>query len=184
MGRFLRQWAPPVFLNLTPEQLQNLEKLVKYLEKMCCHPGNSRETQITATCQGQAYEQFNTIQRPWEEEVSGSGDDVTGSVVTPAQVTGPAISLTLMTGPVVAPTPTTSPVVTPASTTGLVIAPTLANRPVDSLTPATGLSATFFTVTDFAVQPENQPVPVPATPTQKKNKCGCECQLVSKEINS
>lgn len=95
---------------------------------------------------------------------------MTGSVVTPAQVTGPAISLTLMTGPVVAPTPTTSPVVTPASTTGLVIAPTLANRPVDSLTPATGLSATFFTVTDFAVQPENQPVPVSVALKRKKNK--------------
>ena len=54
-GKYLGQWAPPVFWNFTPEQVQNLEKLVKYLEKVCCHPGNSRETQITATCCGLAH---------------------------------------------------------------------------------------------------------------------------------
>jgi len=52
MGRCLGQWAPPVSLKLTPEQVQNLDKLVKYLQKVCCHPGNSRETQITAMCWG------------------------------------------------------------------------------------------------------------------------------------
>ncbi|KAK4819027.1 hypothetical protein QYF61_024181 [Mycteria americana] len=39
MGKYLGQWAPPMFWNLTPEQVQNPEKLVKYLEKVCCHPG-------------------------------------------------------------------------------------------------------------------------------------------------
>jgi len=55
MGRCLEQWAPPVSLKLTPEQVQNLDKLVKYLQKVCCHPGNSRETQITAMCWGLAH---------------------------------------------------------------------------------------------------------------------------------
>jgi len=55
MGRCLGQWAPPVSLKLTPEQVQNLDKLVKYLQKVCCHPGNSRETQIRATCWGLAH---------------------------------------------------------------------------------------------------------------------------------
>ena len=31
MGKYLGQWAPPVLLNLTPEQVQNPDKLVKYL---------------------------------------------------------------------------------------------------------------------------------------------------------
>jgi len=54
-SKYLGQWAPLVFLNLTPEQVQNTDKLVKYLEKVCCHPGNSRKTQITATCWGLAH---------------------------------------------------------------------------------------------------------------------------------
>jgi len=48
-GSYLAQWVPGVFLNLNPEQVQNPDKLVEYLVKVCCHPGNSRETQITAT---------------------------------------------------------------------------------------------------------------------------------------
>jgi len=55
MGRCLGQWTPPVFLKITPEQVQDLEKIVKYLQKVCCHPGNSRETQITAMCWGLAH---------------------------------------------------------------------------------------------------------------------------------
>jgi len=35
MGKYLGQWAPPMFLKLTPEQVQNPDKLVKYLEKVC-----------------------------------------------------------------------------------------------------------------------------------------------------
>jgi len=33
MGKYLGQWAPLVFLNLTPEQVQNPDKLVKYVEE-------------------------------------------------------------------------------------------------------------------------------------------------------
>jgi len=55
MGRCLGQWEPMVSLKLTPEQVQNLDKLIKYLQKVCCHPGNSRETQITAICWGLAH---------------------------------------------------------------------------------------------------------------------------------
>ncbi|KAK4825785.1 hypothetical protein QYF61_002348 [Mycteria americana] len=94
MGKYLGQQAPPVFWNFTPEQVQNPEKLVEYLEKVCCHPGNSRETQITATCQGLAHAYqalFNTIQNPQGEEVvSGSDDKTTGTADTPTPVTGTA----------------------------------------------------------------------------------------------
>jgi len=66
MGKYLGQWALPVFIKLTPEQVQDPDKLVKYLQKGCCHPGNSRETQITATCWGLAHAYqaalFDTVQ--------------------------------------------------------------------------------------------------------------------------
>jgi len=52
MGKYLGEWAPPAFLNLNREQVQNPDTLVYYLEKACCDPGNSRETQITAAGRG------------------------------------------------------------------------------------------------------------------------------------
>lgn len=55
MGKYLGQWTPPVFYNFTPEQVQNLEKGVKYLEKVYCCPGNSREIRITAKSWGLAH---------------------------------------------------------------------------------------------------------------------------------
>jgi len=71
MGKYLGQWTPPMFFKLTPEQVQNPEKLVKYPQKVCCRPGNSRETQITATCWGLAHAYraalFNTVQSPKRE---------------------------------------------------------------------------------------------------------------------
>jgi len=54
MGKYLGQWTLPMFFKLTPEKVQNPDKLVKYLQKVCCHPGDSRETQITAMCWGLA----------------------------------------------------------------------------------------------------------------------------------
>ncbi|KAK4830055.1 hypothetical protein QYF61_008393 [Mycteria americana] len=93
MGKYLGRWAPPVFWNFTPEQVQNPEKLVKYLEQVCCHPGNSRDTQITATCCSLAHAYralFNTVQYPQGEEVSGSDDKMTGTVATPNPAIGTA----------------------------------------------------------------------------------------------
>ncbi|KAK4830329.1 hypothetical protein QYF61_010093, partial [Mycteria americana] len=88
MGKYLGQWAPPMFWNFTPEQVQDPEKLVKCLEKVCCHPGNSREAQITETCWGLAHAYralLNAIQYPQrEEKVSGSDDKATGTTATPA----------------------------------------------------------------------------------------------------
>lgn len=40
MGKCLGKWSPPMLWNLTPEQMQDPEKLVKYLGKVRCHPGN------------------------------------------------------------------------------------------------------------------------------------------------
>jgi len=43
MGRGLEQWAAPVVWSFTSEQRQNPEKLVEYLEKICCHPDGPNE---------------------------------------------------------------------------------------------------------------------------------------------
>jgi len=68
MGNYLGQWTTLMFFKLNPEQVQDPDKLVKYLQKVCCHPGNSRETQITAMCWGLAHAYraalFNLIQCP------------------------------------------------------------------------------------------------------------------------
>ncbi|KAK4832654.1 hypothetical protein QYF61_024682 [Mycteria americana] len=119
MGKYLGQWAPPVFWNLTPEQVQNPEKLVKYLEKVCCHPGNSRKTQITATCWGLArayWALFNVIQNPQgEEKISGSDDRMTGTAASLAPVTDTVAAPTLMAGTAGTPTPTTGTAAEPES---------------------------------------------------------------------
>lgn len=44
MGRYLGQWEPPVFWNFIPGEVQNPDKLVKYLLKACCHTGHFRDT--------------------------------------------------------------------------------------------------------------------------------------------
>jgi len=65
-----------VCFKLTPEQVQNPDKLVKYLQKVCCHPGNSRETQITSMCWGLAHAYralFNLIQCPKGERGGNEG---------------------------------------------------------------------------------------------------------------
>ncbi|KAK4830583.1 hypothetical protein QYF61_011818 [Mycteria americana] len=102
MGKCLGHWAPPVFRNFSPEQVKNPEKLVDYLEKVCCHPSNSRETEITAMFWGLAHAYralFNTIQYPQrEEKVSGPDDKMTGTAPTPTSSTGTATTPTLTAG--------------------------------------------------------------------------------------
>jgi len=93
MGKYLGQWAPPVLLKLTPEQVQNPDKLVKYLQNVCCHPGNSRETQITAMCWGLAHTyraMFNTVQclkgeRGGNEEAGAATDAAPQPALQPLQ---------------------------------------------------------------------------------------------------
>jgi len=90
MGRCLGQWAPPASLKLTPEQVQNPDNLVKYLKKVCCHPGNSREMQITAMCCGLAHVYralFNLIQCSKGE---GGGNEVSGTANDTSHPAGPA----------------------------------------------------------------------------------------------
>jgi len=90
MGKYLLQWTPPMLFKLSPEQVQNPDKLLKYLEKECCHPGNSRETQITATCWGLAHAYralFNTVQCcKGEREAKEAAGTATGA----APPAGPA----------------------------------------------------------------------------------------------
>ena len=54
LDKYLGQWTPLVFLNLTPERVQNPDEFVKYLEEVCCHLDNSRKTQISAMFWGLA----------------------------------------------------------------------------------------------------------------------------------
>jgi len=89
MGRCLGQWAPAVCFKLTPEQVQNPYNLVKCLQKVCCHPGNSRETQNTSMCWGQAHAYralFNLIQCPKGER---GGNKAAGTVTGAAPPAGP-----------------------------------------------------------------------------------------------
>lgn len=69
-----------------------MEKLVKDLEKVCCHLNKSRETQIPATfwSLAQAYQALlNTAQYPQgEKKVSGTDNKTTGLMATPTPETG------------------------------------------------------------------------------------------------
>jgi len=101
MGRYLGQWAPPVFWNFTPEEVQNPEKLAEYLE-VCCRPGNSRETQIIAMCWGLIYANratlSNTIQDP--QRVSRSDNNMKVTATTHTSVKGVTVATqTLSEGP-------------------------------------------------------------------------------------
>ncbi|KAK4806846.1 hypothetical protein QYF61_012567 [Mycteria americana] len=161
-GKCLGWWAPPVFWNFTPEQVQNPEKLVEYLERVCRHPGNSKETQITAMCWGLAHAYralSNTIQNP-----QGSGDKMTGTAATPAPpATGTAAALVPpATGTAAAPAP-------PATSTVAAPAPAATGTAAIPSPPVTGTAVTpAAPATDDAVQPGNQPMSVSVAPIHKK----------------
>jgi len=90
IGKCLGQWAPLVCFKLIPEQTQNPDNLVKYLQKVCCHSGNSRETQITATCWGLAHAYralFDLIQCPKGER---GGNEAAGTAAGAAPPAHPA----------------------------------------------------------------------------------------------
>ncbi|XP_033930272.1 uncharacterized protein [Melopsittacus undulatus] len=84
MGKYLSQLAPPVHWNFTAEQLENPEKLVEHLNKVCCHPSNTREEQITATCWGLACAYRALICKVQERDVSGSDDKATDNTAAPS----------------------------------------------------------------------------------------------------
>ncbi|XP_074878635.1 uncharacterized protein LOC142028689 [Buteo buteo] len=175
MGKYLEKWAPPVFWKFTPEQVQNPEELVKYLEKVCCHPGSSREIQITATCWvlTHAYRAlFNTTQYPQgEEKVSGPNNKTMSTMVTQTSATGaaassaPATSIadtqTLVTSTATLPAPATRTVATRTSATGTAAPPAAATSTAATQTLATGTevppapvmsaAATQTSATDTAV---------------------------------
>ncbi|KAK4806253.1 hypothetical protein QYF61_013397 [Mycteria americana] len=173
MGKCLSYWAPPGFWNFTPEQVQNPEKLAEYLEKVCRHPANSRETQIPAMCWGlaPAYRAlFNSIQNP-----QGSGDKMTGTAAAPAPpATGTAAApIPPATGTAAAPaspaTGTAAAPIPPATGTAAAPAPAAtgtAAAPDNSVTSAAVTPVP--PATDDAVQPGNQPVSVSVAPLHKK----------------
>ena len=93
MGRFLGQWAPPVFWTFTPEQLQNPKKLVECLKKRCHDSGSSKVTQITVACWGLAC--------AYRAAIDATINLVTDPAATPTSAATP--------------TPTMDPVAPPAS---------------------------------------------------------------------
>lgn len=65
-----------------------------YLEKLCCHPSNAREGQITAACWGldHAYRGlFNTNQHSQGKEIFGFDDSAVGPAIAPTTATGLAV---------------------------------------------------------------------------------------------
>jgi len=151
MGRCLELWAPPVCFKLTPEQIQNPDKLVKNLQKVCCHPGNSRETQITSMCWGLAHSYrasvFNTVQRLKGER---GGNEAAGTDAAPPA--GPAAppAQQAVTAPLTGTTAATAAGFASVSPAGTAAAPAPA--------PAAGISA----------EPNDQPVPVAVAPVKLK----------------
>jgi len=152
MDRCLEQWAPPVFFKLTPEQAQNPDKLVKYLQKVCCHPGNSRETQITAMCWGLAHAYraslFNTVQCPKGE---GGGREAAGHVAGASPPAGPAATPTFTA-------PLTSTMAAAATAAGAAPVSPVGMAAAPAPVPAAGIGA----------EPNDQPVPVAVAPGKLK----------------
>jgi len=147
MGQYLGQWTPLMFFKVTAEQVQNPDNLVKYLKKVCCHHGSSRETQITATYWGLAHAYraslFNLIQCPKGER---GGNEAAGTATGTAPPAGPAAppAQKAVTAP---PTSNTAAAATAAESASLSPVGTAATpAPV----PAAGIAA----------EPNNQPVPV------------------------
>jgi len=154
MGKYLGQWAPLVFLKPIPEQVQNPEKLGKCLEKVCCHPRNSRETPITATCWGLAHAYkalFTTVQC---SEGEGGRNEAAGTATGAAPPAGPAApqAQQAVTAP---PTGTTTAA---AASTGAALASLVGMAAAPAPPPTAGTVA----------EPQNQPVPVAVTPVHKK----------------
>jgi len=156
MGRCLGQWAHPVCSKLTPEQVENPDNLVKFLQKVCCHPGNSRETQITTMCWSLAHvcrAMFNLIQCPKRERGGKEAAGTTTGAAPPAGPAAPADPKTV-TAP---PTGTTD-----AAATGVFPAPRAGTAVAAAPAPDPALAA------GIATEPNNQPVPVAVAPVKLK----------------
>jgi len=155
MGKYLGQWAPPVFLKLTHEQVQDLDKLVKYLQKVCCHPGNSRETQITTTCWGLAHTYqavlFNTLQCPKGER---GGNKAAGTVTGADPPAGP----TAPPGQQAVTAPPTATTAATATIAGVALVSPAGTAAAAAPDPAAGIAA----------EPNDQPVPVAVAPVKLK----------------
>jgi len=143
-----------MFFKFTPEQVQNLDKLVKYLQKVCCHPGNSRETQITAMCWGQAHAYrvlFNTVQCSKGERGGNEAAGAAAGAAPPAGLAAPPAQQAV-TAP---PTGTTAAAATMAGAAPVCPAGTAA---APAPAPAAGIAA----------EPNDQPAPVAVAPVKLK----------------
>jgi len=154
MGEYLGQWAPPMFFELTPDQVQNLNNLVKYLQKLFCHPGNCRETQITAMCWGLAHAYqalFNLIQcAKWERGGTEAASTATGAAFPAGPAAPPAQQV--VTAPPTSTTAAAATGVVPVSPAGT----TVAAAPAPAPAPAAGIVAEL----------NNQPMSVAVAPAK------------------
>jgi len=120
---------------------------------VCCHPGNSRETQITAICWGLAHAYralFNLIQCSKGE---GGGNEAAGTETGTAPPAGPAAPAAQQA--VTAPPPTGTAA---AVATGVIPASLAGTAAVPAPVPAAGIVA----------EPNDQPVQVAVTPVKLK----------------
>ncbi|XP_049649681.1 uncharacterized protein LOC126035292 [Accipiter gentilis] len=195
MGKYLEKWAPPMFWKFTPEQVQDPEELVKYLEKVCCHPGSSREIEITATCWGLAHAYralFDTTQYPQgEEKLSRANNKTMSTAATqtstmdaaapPGLARSIAGTQTLATGTVTPPAPATRTRATQTSTTGTTAPPAPAMSTAATQTSATDTVVIQNPVSDTATEPEDQIGPVSVAHAQKKKYTKISARLAKDE---
>jgi len=152
MGKYLGQWAPLVFFKLTPEQVQDPDKLVKYLQKVCCRPGNSRDTNhcnVLGSGPRLPSCPVHTVQRPKGER---GGSEAAGTATGAAAPAGPAAppAQQAVTGPLTGTAAATAAGAAPVSPAGTAVAAAPA--------PAAGRAA----------EPNDQPVPVAVAPVKLK----------------
>jgi len=156
MGKYLGQWTPSVCFKLTLEQVQNPDNLVKYLQKVCCHPGNSRETQITAMCWGLAHTYraalFGTVQCPKGERGGSEGAGTGAGTAPPA---GPAAP------------PAQQAVTVPLTGTMAAAATAVGAAPVSPA--GTAAAPSPVPTTGIAAEPNDQPVLVAVAPVKLKD---------------
>jgi len=158
-----------VCFKLNPEKTQSPEELVKYLQKVCCHPGNSRETQITAACWGLAHAYraalFNTAQILKGER---RGSEAAGT----ATGTAPPVSPAAPPPQQAVTDPPTSTMAATATITGAAPICPAGTAAAPAPAPAAGITA----------QPDDQPVLAAVAPVKLKKDAN-RANLFSRDDN-
>jgi len=133
--------------------VQNPDKLVKYLQKVCCHPGNSRGTQITTMCWGLAHAcraaLFKLIQCIKGERRGKQAAGTAAGTASPASPAAPPAQQAV----------TAPPTVTMAATATITGA---------ALVAPAGIAAAPVPAAGIVTEPNNKPVLVAVAPVKLK----------------